>query len=92
MYPGGDMLRVNHELSIAITKALTILGYFELPEDESPDESIWNHPEKLDEWWEQVKSARDEKYGNTSKNESWEDVDMDENEYSKEIKEQYGIK
>lgn len=31
----------------------------ELPEKDQPDESIWNHPELLEEWFEQVKLRRE---------------------------------
>jgi len=36
-----------------------ILGYAELPEAEVPDEDIWHHPERLEEWWEAVKQRRE---------------------------------
>lgn len=57
-FPDKDITRCNHELSTAITSALVILGFFELPEDEQPDESIWGHPERLDDWFEAVKHRR----------------------------------
>lgn len=36
-----------------------VLGYGELPEAEVPDENIWHHPERLEEWWEAVKQRRE---------------------------------
>lgn len=36
-----------------------MLGYLELPEDEVPDESIWHHPMRLEEWFEAVKQRRE---------------------------------
>lgn len=58
LYPNRDMLNCPHDLSMAITGALITLGYLELPEDEAPDESIWHHPERMEEWWEAVKERR----------------------------------
>jgi hypothetical protein len=36
-----------------------VLGFFELPEDEVPDENIWGHPERLDEWFAAIKQRRE---------------------------------
>lgn len=36
-----------------------MLGFFELPEDEVPDESIWHHSERLEEWFEAIKQRRE---------------------------------
>lgn len=36
-----------------------MLGYLERPEDEVPDEKIWHHPEKLEEWFDAVKQRRE---------------------------------
>lgn len=36
-----------------------VLGYAELPEAEVPDENIWHHAERLEEWWEAVKARRE---------------------------------
>jgi len=44
---------------MAISTALQVLGYFELPEDEVPDESIWHHPVRLEEWFEAIKQRRE---------------------------------
>lgn len=58
-YPNKNIIECNYELSQAISQALMILGYYELPENEQPDESIWSHPEKLEDWWESVKRNRE---------------------------------
>jgi hypothetical protein len=79
------MLRVNHELSVAITKALIILGYFEGMEEDTPDESIWGHPEKLEEWFETVKERR-KNPGASKNNSEWENVDLDQNELTKGLR------
>jgi hypothetical protein len=85
MYPGGDILRVNHELSVAISKGLQILGYFELPEEDQPKTSIWNHPELLDDWFKLVKERR--LNPNTEKiADEWNDVDLDQNELTKGLR------
>ena len=36
-----------------------VLGYFELPDDEQPDASIWGSPERLEEWFEAIKQRRE---------------------------------
>lgn len=79
------MLRCNHELSVAITKALIILGYMELPEDDQPDDSIWNHPEKLEAWFEEVKNRRNNP-GKEKIDDDWANVDLEQNEYTAELK------
>lgn len=35
-----------------------MIGYFELPKDEVPDEAIWHHPQRLEEWFEAVEQRR----------------------------------
>jgi hypothetical protein len=78
-------LRVNHELSTAITKALIILNYYELPEEDQPKNTIWDHPEKLEEWFEQVKERR--KHPGTEKvPDEWENVDLEQNELTKGLR------
>lgn len=36
-----------------------MLGYFELPENEVPDENIWHHSTRLEEWFEAIKQRRE---------------------------------
>lgn len=78
------MLRVNHELSVAITKALIILGYMELPEEDQPDDNIWNHHEKLEAWFEQVKERRKHP-GREKVDTEWDNVDLEQNEETKNL-------
>lgn len=59
-----------------------MLGYFELPEDEVPDENIWHHPERLDEWFEAVKQRRS---GGMEPVPAGEDTDMTGNDYVREL-------
>jgi hypothetical protein len=59
-----------------------VLGYFELPDDERPDELIWHHQERLTEWFEAVTERRknpgmypvDDIEGPTMKNEYLEEI------------------
>jgi len=46
-------------LTVAITAALQVLGYFELPDDEVPDENIWHHASRLEGWFEAIKQRRE---------------------------------
>lgn len=58
MYPNGCYNDAPHELNEAITAAAIVLGWLELPEDETPPSEIWGHPEKMDDWAEYVKAKR----------------------------------
>jgi len=42
----------------AISAAMTVLGWFELPEDEVPPERYWHSTALLDEWFEAAKRRR----------------------------------
>lgn len=84
LFPNGNIIDCNHELSTAVSKAMQILGYFELPEDEQPDQSIWNHPDKLEQWWEQIKAAKDDP--NKQSKIEWEQADLEQNELTKNYK------
>lgn len=44
---------------MAITAAMVVLGYFELPDDEQPKQSIWHDPQRLEEWFDAVKQRRE---------------------------------
>ncbi len=80
------MLRANHELSMAVTRALIVLGYFELPDDETPDESIWGHPEKLEAWFDEVKSKRNNPGSERVSNAEWEQAELEQNELTKGLR------
>ena len=62
LYPGGDVTQAPADLVDAVSAALQVLSFSELPEDEVPPRNIWHHNERLDEWWKSVKQKRDEKY------------------------------
>lgn len=36
-----------------------VLGFFELPDEEQPDATIWGHPQRLEEWFEAIKQRRE---------------------------------
>jgi hypothetical protein len=44
---------------VALTAALVVLGYYELPDEEQPDATIWGHPERLEEWFKAIKQRRE---------------------------------
>ena len=59
-----------------------VLGYFELPDDEQPDELIWGNPVRLEEWFEAIKQRR-ENGGMTPVPQA--DEDMTGNELTREL-------
>jgi hypothetical protein len=58
IYPNGDVLQAPAELVSAVQQALVLLGVLELPDDEVPDESVYSHPEKFQDWAEHIKQKR----------------------------------
>lgn len=52
-----------------------------MPDDEVPDESIWHHPERLEEWFEAVKQRRERGLDPIDRA---EDVDMTGNELTRD--------
>ncbi len=51
---------------MAVSHALTIMGYFELTEDERPPERIWLDDEALASHWEHVDQRRKRPSGSGS--------------------------
>lgn len=45
-------------LHAAVDHALTVLGFFELPDDERPPQGIWADPEAVGEFFERVAARR----------------------------------
>lgn len=68
---------------MAISTALQVLGYFELPKAEVPDENIWHHPERLEEWWEAVEQRRKD---GLQPVDSADDGDMTQNEFARGLR------
>lgn len=91
IFPDGDMVKANHELSTAVTKAMIILGYFEMMDDDRPDESIWNHQERLDEHFELVKQRRDNPNHEIIDKREWEEADLEQNELADEWRKAHGM-
>lgn len=58
LYPGGDVTLAPADLVVAVTAALTVLSFSELPTDEVPPRNIWHHDERMKEWWASVKQRR----------------------------------
>jgi len=59
-----------------------VLGYFELPENEIPDENNWHHSARLEEWFEAIKQRRET--GHQPIDEA-DDVDMTGNELARQM-------
>lgn len=68
---------------VAITAALVVLGFMELPEDDVPPELIWHHDARLNEWWDEVKERR--KSGASGRSDL-EDVPTTENEMAEQYR------
>ena len=62
LYPPGGVLEAGWDLVHAVTAALSVLGFMELPDDEQPPASIWHHEERLEEWFAAVKQRREERF------------------------------
>lgn len=60
-----------------------MLGYFELPHDDQPEERIWHHAELMEEHWEAVKQRR---ANPSTPSEPMTEVPMTSNELAEEIK------
>ena len=69
-------------MTVAITAALQVLGYFELPDDEVPDENIWHHSQRLEEWFEAIKQRRE---NGLQPVDEVEDADMTGNEFARNL-------
>ena len=67
---------------MAVSHALTVLGWYELPADDQPDESIWLNNEALDDHFRRVK----ERYKSGSGMESIEDVPESQNEFTRDLR------
>lgn len=59
-----------------------MLGFFELPSEEIPDENIWHHPERLEDWFEAIKQRRE---SGLRPIDEVEDVDMTQNEFTRDL-------
>lgn len=55
----------------------------ELPRDEVPDENIWHHSQRLEEWFEAVRHRREHGMEPIAQA---DEVDMTENELARELR------
>ena len=67
---------------MAISHALTVLGWYELPADDQPDESIWLDSEALDDHFRRIK----DRYSRDSGMEPIEDVPDAQNEFTRDLR------
>lgn len=65
----------------AVSVALGVLGFLELPEEDTPPELIWHNDSRMEEWWASVKERR--------ANPGLVDVPMDVPTTQNELAEQY---
>ncbi len=72
---------------MAISEALQVLGWWELPEEEQPPPTIWGLDDRLKEWWAAVDEQRKDKYAGSSggSGEALETVPTTQNEYATEL-------
>lgn len=70
----------------AVRRAMLFISFDELPSDERPPRAIWLNQEALNEHFDQVRLAREEKYGDGSSGSSREIDDPVQNELAKEMK------
>ncbi len=91
LFPGGNLIESNNELSMAVTKAMIVLGYYEMPEDDQPDDSIWNHFERLTEHFEMVKKMRKNPGHEVIDKQEWDDADLMQNDLAEQWKKDNGF-
>ena len=70
---------------MAVSAALVVLGYFEMPKEDVPDESIWGHPARLEEWFEAVEQRRNS--GMVPIDEEPQDMEMTSNSLLDDLRE-----
>lgn len=64
-----------------MNEALTVLGYFEIPDEkEQPPELIWGNDDALTAWFEDVKFRREH-----PDNQPVEQVDMQQNDLTRRL-------
>lgn len=68
LWPDGKNVEtINNDLFLAIEHALRILSWQEnLTSDECPPAWMWALDWEIEAWFEKIKIARDQKYGNNS--------------------------
>lgn len=65
----------------------------EMLDDEQPDQSIWNHHERLEEHFEQLKAKRaNPNMERIEAEKEWQAADLEQNSLAEEWKKANGIK
>jgi pimeloyl-ACP methyl ester carboxylesterase len=82
IWPDGDVRRAGWDLVLAVNEALSVLGYFEIPnEEDQPPELIWGNDDRLIAWFDEVKFRRQ-----NPDNSRMEPIpDMQQNDLSKRL-------
>jgi hypothetical protein len=63
---------------------MTVLGWWELPEEDQPPEQYWGDDDALKEWFEAVKQRRKDR-ANGDSSEPLEEVPQVSNEWAREL-------
>lgn len=80
------MNEAGWDLALAISEALAVLGFLELPSEDQPDPSIWHHRERLDEWFAGAKQRREDRANGLTMTPIGEDEPgMTSNEYARQF-------
>lgn len=59
-----------------------VLGFLELPEEDVPDQSIWHHEVRMEEWFEAVR----ERHRNPDQGPPMEEVPLSSNELAEQYR------
>lgn len=72
----------------AVSKGMQVQGWLEnLPPDEMPPQEIWHHNERLEAWFDKLKTDREQKYASSGQEfESVPGTETIEYDLSEEIK------
>lgn len=62
---------------------MSVLGFYELPEEDQPPEQLWGNDDGLKQWFDEVKQRHKDRYG--SRDDDLEDVPQMQNEYAREV-------
>lgn len=69
-----------------MSAALEVLGFLELPQEDTPPEEYWHSPEHLKEWFEAVKQRREDRFSGGPIDDADAD-DMTGNEIAQQFRE-----
>lgn len=63
-----------------------MLGFLELPEDDTPPENYWHSREMLQDWFEAVKQRREDRFSGGGMSDDAADEEMTGNEMAAQFK------